>query len=291
MYRQGMPCLNTKQTMLYNFHTHSHYDDGKEPLEAYVVAAIEKGLSALGFSGHQPLPFDNEWSLHPSALPEYLAEARRLKEQYKNEINIYIGLEMDYIPGHSEDFAALMKDAGLDYCIGSVHLVMKPGSTNRDHIWFIDGPREGYFHGIQEIFNGNVRAAVEAYYEQQRQMVLTQKPHIIGHLDKVNMHNRGELFKTTEAWYQEAINHLLAAIQKTGTIVEANTRGVYTGKTTDVFPAVDILEKCHAHRIKVMVNTDAHHPQQLDQHFEETKTLLKRLGFSKTVTPFFESPL
>lgn len=277
--------------MLYNFHTHSKYDDGKEPLEAYVTAAIEKGLAALGFSGHQPIPFDNEWSLPSRALPEYLAEARRLKEQYKNEINIYIGLEMDYIPGYSEDFAALIKDAGLDYCIGSVHLVMKPGSTNSNDIWFIDGPREGYLRGIQDIFNGDVREAVKAYYEQQRQMVLTQKPDIIGHLDKVNMHNKGELFSPSEKWYMDAVGRLLDAVKTTDTIVEANTRGVYTGKTDDFFPAENILKQCLDRNIRVMINTDAHHPHQLDRQFDEAKSFLKNLGFKKMVTPFFESSL
>ncbi len=277
--------------MLYNFHTHSKYDDGKEPLEAYVTAAIEKGLAALGFSGHQPIPFDNEWSLPSRALPEYLAEACRLKEQYKNEINIYIGLEMDYIPGYSEDFAALIKDAGLNYCIGSVHLVMKPGSTNPDDIWFIDGPRTGYLKGIQTIFNGNARAAVEAYFQQQRQMVISQKPNIIGHLDKVNMHNKNEVFDEQSAWYHDAVDDLLDAIMAAGTIVEVNTRGVYTGKTHAYFPDNSIIKKCIERNIPMMVNSDAHHPSQLDNHFDQATGLLKEMGFKKMHTPFFEIKL
>ncbi len=277
--------------MKYNFHTHSGYDDGKELLEDYVRTAINKNFVAIGLSGHQPLPFNNEWSLPKGVYPEYLAEARRLREQYRELIDVYIGLEMDYIPGFSDDFSGFREGAGLEYIIGSVHLVMKPGSDSEEDIWFIDGPREGYIEGIQKIFDGDVRAAVEAYYGQQREMILTQKPDIIGHLDKVNMHNRGEIFDTSSDWYQEAVDSLLDAIAKQDTIVELNTRGVYTGKTGEYFPGKEILKKCFEKGIRVMVNTDAHHPSQLDKHFDKACGLLRETGFNRMHTPFFEAAL
>lgn len=284
----GKPNPEKDTVMRFNFHTHSRYDDGKQRIEDYILTAIDKGLVALGFSGHQPLPFDNQWSLPGKDYPEYLAEIRRLREKYTDHIDVYLGLEMDYIPGYSENFTACREGAGLDYCIGSVHLVMKPGGSDPGDIWFIDGPREGYLQGIQRIFNGNVRAAVEAYYDQQREMVATQRPDIIGHLDKVNMHNKEELFSTSDRWYTEAVDRLLDTIAATGTIVEVNTRGVYTGKTGDYFPSAGILKRCFERDIRVMVNTDAHHPDQLDTHFDNAVELLKGLGFRTMHTPFFE---
>jgi len=272
----------------YNFHTHSHFDDGKEPLEDYVQAAIEAGMQAYGFSGHSPLPFDNHWSLPKDALPEYLAEAKRLREKYKHLIHIYVGLEIDYVPGYSENFRQLMDECGLDYSIGSVHLVMKPGSKDPSDTWFIDGPREGYIQGINTIYGGDAKRAVQAYYAQQAEMVETQRPAIIGHLDKVNMHNKGELFDAASGWYRQSVDHLLDAISGSGTIVELNTRGVYSGKTDDFFPNNEILKKCLDRDIPVMVNTDAHHPTQVDRLFDEGTKLLKDIGFKKIVTPFFE---
>lgn len=275
--------------MRYNFHTHSHYDDGKLKLEDMVKGALDAGLGAIGFSGHSPLPFENEWSISPALYPEYLAEARRLKQQYGHLIKIYLGLEIDYIPGFSDNFKTFIDGAGLDYCIGSVHLVMKPGSKNPDDIWFIDGPREGYIQGIQKVFGGDVRMAVEAYYNQQSEMVVTQRPNIIGHMDKVNMHNRDNaLFDASADWYKDAVIRLLDAIAQTGTIVELNTRGVYTGKTSSYFPHTWILEECFKRHIPVMVNSDAHHPEQLDKHFKEGVDILRQVGYKKMTTPFFE---
>lgn len=268
----------------YNFHTHSHFDDGREPLEAYVLAAIENGLEAFGFSAHAPLPLDTAWALPAKDFPEYVAEAKKLKEAYKDQIRLYLGLEIDYIPGISEDFAGWLKDSPLDYCVGSLHLV-KPGPG--DAIWFIDGPAEGYFKGIEQVFGGDARKAVTAFYEQSIAMVHTQPINIIGHLDKVKMHNKEKLFSTSEGWYHTLVDRLLQAIRERGVIVELNTRGVYTGKTQEYFPSDAVLEKCLHYDIPVMVNTDAHHPEQILSHFEEGVKHLKDIGFKKMKTPFF----
>ncbi len=270
---------------LYNFHSHSQHCDGKEQMEDYVKAALKKNFKALGFSSHSPLPFPNEWSLTPESFKQYITDARYLIEKYKNQIDLYLGLEIDYIPGHSEDFAAFVKETPLDYNIGSVHLVRHEESGK---IWFIDGPLEGYTNGVNEIFNGDYRQAVTAFYRQSIQMINTQKPDIIGHLDKVKMHNKQRWFSTGESWYIDLIDQTLEAAANHGCIVEINTRGLYTGKTDEYFPSPDVLHKCYELNIPVMVNTDAHHPEQLDKLFFEAHDLLRKIGYKTLKTPFFE---
>ena len=39
-----------------NYHIHSNYCDGKNSLEEMVQAAIQEGLTSIGFTGHAPLP-------------------------------------------------------------------------------------------------------------------------------------------------------------------------------------------------------------------------------------------
>ena len=272
----------------YNFHTHSQFDDGKEPLESYVAAAIEKGFEAFGFSGHVPLPLNNYWSLPLKDYPDYVAEIRKLKVKYQNQIKLFLGLEIDYIPGVLEDFDGWIKNTPLDYCIGSVHLVHEPRSGD---YWFIDGPAEGYFNGIEKLYGGDIRKAVTAFYEQSIEMVKTQPLHIIGHIDKVKMHNKERFFSQSEPWYVHLMDGLLKAIKEKNVIVELNTRGVYTGKTKEYFPSDFVLERCLHYDIPVMVNTDAHHPGQIENHFAEGVALLKDVGFRKMTTPFFEVDL
>lgn len=269
----------------YNFHSHSHHCDGKEHMEDYVKSAINKNFKALGFSAHSPLPFPNEWSLTPESFRQYVQDANYLKEKYSKIIDLYLGLEIDYIPGHSEDFEGFMKDTPLDYNIGSVHLVR---SKHGGKIWFIDGPLEGYIEGVNEIFEGDYRAAVTAFYNQTIEMIETQKPQIIGHIDKVKMHNKQRWFSTSEQWYQDLVEETLQVAARHNCIVELNTRGLYTGKLDEYFPSVEIVQKCFDLNISMMVNSDAHHPDQLDQQFMEGHELLKKTGFKTLRTPFFE---
>jgi histidinol-phosphatase (PHP family) len=270
---------------LYNFHSHSQLCDGKECMEDYVKAAILKNFKALGFSSHSPLPFENVWSLSRENFGQYVKDALYLKEKYRNVIDLYLGLEIDYIPVHSDNFASFVVDTPLDYSIGSIHLVRHPENGK---IWFIDGPEEGFINGVAEIFDGDYREAVTAFYRQSIEMIRTQKPDIIGHLDKVKMHNKERWFSTGDKWYTDLVDQTLEAAAESGCIVEINTRGVYSGKINEYFPSENIVQKCHEMGIPLMVNSDAHHPDQLDNLFMDAHQMLRKMGVKKLKTPFFE---
>jgi histidinol-phosphatase (PHP family) len=270
---------------LYNFHSHCMHCDGKGHLEDYVKTAIEKGFKALGFSSHSPLPFANHWSLSQESFQQYVKEAKLLKEKYRKSIDLYLGLEIDYIPEFSADFKSFITQTPLDYSIGSIHLVRHPQSGE---IWFIDGPEEGFINGVTEIFNGDYREAVTAFYRQTIEMIQTQKPTIIGHIDKVKMHNKERWFSTTDQWYSDLVDETLRVVLEHGCIVEVNTRGIYSGKSTELFPSLSIISKCHEMGIPLMVNTDSHAPEQLDMLFVETHKQLHKMGIRSFKTPFFE---
>jgi len=52
----------------------------------------------LGFSSHAPIPFDCAWTMKKQALEPYIFEINELKKS-NPQIEIYAGLEVDYIPG------------------------------------------------------------------------------------------------------------------------------------------------------------------------------------------------
>ena len=81
-----------------NYHTHSCYCDGKGQPREYVEFALANGFTALGFSGHAPLPFSNTFSIHSEDYLAYCNEVRALKEEYRGRIDILLGLEIDYVP-------------------------------------------------------------------------------------------------------------------------------------------------------------------------------------------------
>lgn len=250
--------------MLSNFHTHSCYCDGKATPREMVDFAVGHGFTALGFSGHSPLPFDNTFSI--TDYDGYCREVRALQEEYKDRIEISLGLEFDYVPGMLEDFTPLTEQGGLDYTIGSVHLIPAPGVTPQgaDDLWFIDGPRwERYDEGLQRLFGGDIRRGVRAYFHQQNAMLEKNRPTILGHPDKIAMHNRSRYFTEDEPWYEELALETLALAHELGVIVEVNTRGIYKGRHPDYYPSRRLLQQMKQWRLPVIVSTDAHAPEDL----------------------------
>ena len=112
--------------MISNYHSHSRWCDGRGELQEYAKEAIANGMTALGFSGHGPLPYPNRFSIKAEEYENYCNEVRRLQSKYAGRLEIKLGLEIDYIPGIQEDFAPLTTQGRLDYTIGSVHLVTPP---------------------------------------------------------------------------------------------------------------------------------------------------------------------
>lgn len=265
---------------LYNLHTHTHYCDGSDHPEKYVIAALKAGFHTLGFSSHAPVPFKNGFAIQDKQeLSNYCQVVRKLKEDYKGKIDILLGLEMDFIRGFSNDFIDLKKEWKLDYSIGSVHLVKN--GTDRG-LWFIDGPKsETFDKGLQDVFKGDIKRAVKTYYNQVNQMVLSQKPDIVGHLDKVKMHNQNRYFKEDEDWYENLWMESLELIRQSGLVIEVNTRGIYKGRCPDLYPGYEVLKEIKDQGIPIAISSDAHKPEEVDGHYRQTIKTLKEIGFQE----------
>lgn len=262
-----------------NLHTHSLFCDGKATLQEVVEAAIDKGFDKLGFSGHAPVPFDNNFSISDeAALKEYVQEARRLQKKYGQELQIYLSLEIDYIPYITTPFETFRKNYSLDYTIGSVHLV----KSSNDDLWFIDGPKhEIYDEGLKMFFGGDIASAVTAYYRQVNEMLTTQKPDMVGHIDKVKMHNKGRYFEEDESWYVKLVDETLDYVKANNVVMEVNTRGIYRGRSEALFPGTDILRKASKMNIPVSLNADAHKPHELDGYYREASNIIRECGYNE----------
>ena len=264
--------------LLNNYHTHTKFCDGSTDPENYVKKAIEYKMHSLGFSAHAPLPFEAHWSIKKENLPEYCNTIKALKEKYAEQIKIYLSLEMDYIPDMTVSFADYISQYKLDYSLGSIHLVRY---KNNNELWFIDGPQEGYIKGLKDIFNDNIQLAVKSFYEQTCEMIKTQKPQLIGHLDKIKMNNKGRFFNEDEQWYKDIVHDTIKYIASTDSIVEINTRGIYKHRTESLFPSDFIIKQCYQYNIPICVNSDTHVPNELINYFDETFEILKHIGYKK----------
>ncbi len=265
----------------YNLHQHSIFSDGAAEPEIYVQNAIKLGFEAMGFSEHSPLPFPTKFSLKEDRVEDYIQETERLKEKYGSKIDLYRALEMDFIPGFSENFDFWRKKAKLDYAIGSVHMVQPDGSSE---LWFIDGPdRSIYDDGLQKFFGGDIKKAVKAYFFQVNRMIESQHFEIVGHVDKIKMHNQNRYFTEDESWYRNLVEETVHLIHEKDLIVEVNTRGLYKKRSDRLFPDDFALQRIQELDIPVLISSDAHKPEELNLLFETAEKRLLELGFGEVI--------
>lgn len=225
--------------MIFNLHTHTRFSDGSSDPEVYIKEAVRQGFHTLGFSDHSPVPFENNFAIRQDELEDYIRVILKLKNDYSRkigvpEIDILLALEIDFIPGVTLPIDHYREIYSFDYFIGSVHLVKHEDSGR---LWFIDGPDVTiYDKGLKEIFSGDPRKAVTSYYRQVQEMILTQKPDIVGHLDKIKMYNRGRYFSEQESWYVKLVEDTLDIVAEVGCVLEVNTRGIYKKRSETLFP-------------------------------------------------------
>ncbi len=114
--------------MLFNYHTHTKRcgHAGGEDRE-YIESAIASGIKTLGFSDHAPylLP---EWhnSTHrmtTDMLFDYAESIRALAKEYKEDIRILCGFELEYYPEYHEQEMQFLRQVSPDYLILGQHFI------------------------------------------------------------------------------------------------------------------------------------------------------------------------
>ena len=100
-----------------NLHTHTQFCDGKCTMEQMTQDAIAKGFETLGFSPHALTPFDQSYCMKD--YNAFKQEFLRLKQKYKDQINLLMGIEADAF--------GINPDDNFDYTIGSVHYLAVNG--------------------------------------------------------------------------------------------------------------------------------------------------------------------
>lgn len=256
-----------------NLHTHSTWCDGKSTPDELVSRALVSGMSSLGFASHAPFPC--AWCLAPEKLDNYLKDMERLKATAP--IPVLAGLEVDYIPGviGPSDF-----QDQLDFTIGSVHFVDGEGTFR----WEADTSLLQFKEGLQRIFHGDVQQAVTRYFTLMRDMLINSRPDILGHMDRIKMHNTEmHFFNEDASWYRDQLVHTLECARDLGVVVEINTRGLYKKRHVETYPGDFACQRIAEMKIPVMLALDAHYEGELITCFAEIAERLKRFGIREVL--------
>lgn len=189
-------------------------------------------------------------------------------------IDIYTGMEIDFLSPAQGPAGNYYEDLGLDYCIGSVHFIPDPRGEYVD----IDGSSERFARNLHSHFRDDLRYVVETFYNQSAEMLSAGKFDILGHFDKVAQ-NASTCNRDLEqqGWYNDLVDNYINQIITSGVIVEINTKA--RGNCGRFFPHERYWQRLIDSGIIIAVNSDAHYSSRITSGRAEAFDILKKFGY------------
>ena len=220
----------------YNYHTHTAFcGHATGEIAEYIQKAIESGITHMGFSDHAPYTFADDKAtgqrMTCAQAREYVATICRLRELYKNKIDIKIGFEMEYYPDKFHDMLTFVKSLGAEYLILGQHYM------------------KGIFTGGYHVING--KATDEDLINYVKDVITAMESGVftyVAHPDMIN-------YLGDESLYEREMRKLCIASKRTNTPLEINCQGIREGR---IYPAERFWKIAGEVGCTVTIGLDAH---------------------------------
>ena len=245
--------------MIVDLHNHTVLCNHAEgTVDEYILQAIKSGTKIFGFSEHAPMDFDPKYRLSFDEMSEYENSILTAKAKYKNEIDILLGYEVDYLQNHMDE--RVLK-ADVDYLIGSVHFIDE---------WGFDNPE---FIGRYE--DEDIDAIWQKYFDTIENMAKSKLFDIVGHLDLIKVFK----FMPNKNILDIAKNALIA-IKEADMVLEINMAG-YRKPIKEAYPSKELLTEAFKLDIPITFSSDAHAPEQVSLYAQDIVTLAQSVGYTQ----------
>ncbi len=230
-------------------------------VKEYIKEAIKQNLNIIGMSDHGPLPYDyvKDRMTYQTFL-QYLKEIEECKKEFKNQIIIYAGVEIEYIAGNEGYLKDFYKK--LDYLVLGPHFYSDEGDFTKKSTYYCNTPEKLYMY--QKYL---VKAMESGYFS------------FVAHPDLFMM--------SYPKWdmHCEKIAHLICEKAKELDIpLELNANGLRRGpkeKEDGIhysYPREEFFKIAKEHNVKIIVNSDCHDPKYLfDQYMDMANEMAKKL--------------
>ncbi len=226
--------------MIANYHSHTprcRHAQGEEI--QYVEKAIERGLNIFGFSDHTPQYFPGDYYSHmrmfPEELTDYCNTILALQEQFKGQIEIPLGVEVEYYPLTWKEVIPRLQDAGIEYMILGQHWV-----GNEFDAPYSGRPTEEETH-------------LARYCDQVIEAMETGKFTYFAHPDLVRYVGDRKI-------WEEHMRRICKASNETATPLEINFLGLANGRH---YPNPLFWQLVGEEGCDVVFGIDAHAPEQV----------------------------
>lgn len=121
--------IRDNKMKIFHVHTERCKHASEENEEQYVQKAIQMNASDIYFTDHVPFPgnpFGHRMDMEQ--LEEYLSSLQKLKHAYKKEVNVHIGLEIEYLPSFHSYYEELHRISEIEiFMMGQHFFEVGPG--------------------------------------------------------------------------------------------------------------------------------------------------------------------
>lgn len=265
--------------MFADYHVHTHFsDDSVYLMEEVVKDAIHMGMDEICFTDHVDYGIKVDWDSgkeivyrdkEPMAnvnYPAYVEQIGMLQRRYGDRITIRMGMEFGMQMHTIPQFESLYARYPFDFIILSVHQV------EDQEFWTQDFQRGR----TQKEYN-------ERYYQEILNLVKGyQNYSVLGHLDLIVRYDEMGIYPF--GCIKSYVEEILKEVIRNGKGIEVNTSSYRYG-LVDTTPSQEILKLYYELGGKVItLGSDSHKPEHLGACMEETKDLLKSIGFHSFCT-------
>ncbi|WP_165174556.1 histidinol-phosphatase [Desulfovibrio sp. ZJ369] len=262
-----------------DLHTHTAYSHGANtPAEMY-AAALDKGLTLLGFSEHSPRPEGFDY-LHEyreqltRRLPEYVREVLALKaaprEGQAGLCRVLFGMEIDWLDGREDFTRASCAAHDFDYLLGSVHFIGRWGFDDGAGPW-------------QTFSQEECEAQYQAYFTAWEQMLRSGLFNIAAHPDLIKIFSV-EQFHIWLARPEslQLLRRCLTALRDAGMAMEISSAGLRKA-CREIYPAPPIMALAAELHVPVSFASDAHGVDDIAYGFARLASYARAFGFTEHV--------
>ena len=250
-------------------HIHSNFSgDSMEKLENIIERAIETGMDEITITDHLDLEFPGEVNIFELDFKTYVETLKKLKNLYKNNIKIKIGIELGLQPQLKDKYDEIFNCEDVDFIIGSFHCVRGMDVADRK---FFEKYSKDEAHRI--------------YFEEILNTIdLFPEINVCGHLDFINRYGRSvydDYKKINFEMHRELIDKILIKLIEKNIGIEINTSALRYG-LRDFHPCRKILKRYKELGGKIItMGSDAHRALDIMRDFDKARDVLKEIGFEK----------
>ncbi|TIB71147.1 histidinol phosphate phosphatase H [Wallemia mellicola] len=265
--------------MPFSHHSHSGQfcRHAKGDLEDVIKSAIDKNFRLFGLSEHAPRYrkqdlYPEESDLKPedtmSIFEDYLSHAHKLRENYKNSIDLLVGLETDYVTEQdligTEDLIARYENTStpIEYIVGSVHHAFETP---------IDFDKQTFDSALETA--ATRKSLYSEYYSRLLHLVKTLEPEVVGHIDLIRLYEPNVALKDyPDAW--KLIEDIVKHVASYGGLIEVNAAAIRKGWVVP-YPASDILSIIRNNGARLTLSDDTHTPENVGLNYWRVFEYLK----------------